>query len=94
MTCFVNINPGTSITSVVRIFLFIIFVMFLLIPNNCVCISIYMYYSNIPTQAIVVIRNTTYMLTLYFILNVISIIYSRQSVLFAYKKKITCPNNG
>ena len=72
-------------TSVVRIFLFIIFVMFSLIPNNSVRISIYMYYSNIPTQAIVVIRSTTFMLTLYCILNVIlCIINSRQSVLIAY----------
>ena len=67
-----------------RIFLFIIFVMFLLIPNNSVRISIYMYYYNIHTQAIVVIRSTTYMLTLYCISNVICIIYSRQLVLIAY----------
>ena len=49
--------------------------MLLLIPNNVVRISIYMYYYNIRTQAIVVIRSTTYMLTLYCILNVICIIY-------------------
>ena len=55
--------------------------MLLLIPNNVVRISIYMYYYNIRTQAIVVIRSTTYMLTLYCILNVICIIYSIQSVL-------------
>ena len=96
MTCVITINIGTSMTSVVRIFLFIIFVMFLLIPNNSVRFSIYMYYVNIPTQAIVVIRSTTYKLTLYFISNVIlCIINSGQSVLIAYfLTRITYPNNG
>ena len=71
---FYTINFGTSMTSVVRIFLFIIFAMFLLIPNNSVRISIYIYYSYIPTQAIAVIRSTTYKLTLYCNSNVICII--------------------
>ena len=83
--CVITINLGTSMTSVVRIFLFSIFVMFLLIPNNSVRISIYMYYYNIPTEAVVVIRSTTYKLTLYCISNVIlCIINSGQSVLIAY----------
>ena len=95
MTCFITINLGTSMTSVVRIFIFIIFAMFLLIPNNSFRISIYMHYFNIPTQAIMVIRSTALMLTLYCISNVICIIYSRQSVLIAHFVTIIAyPNNG
>ena len=73
----------------------ITFVMFLLIQNNNVRISSHMYCSHIPTQAVMLIRSTTYMLTLYCILNVICIIDSRQSVLIAYfLTRIAYPNKG
>ena len=68
MTCSVTINLGTSMTFVVRICLFIVFVLLLLIPNNNVCISTRINYSHADTQAVMV--SISYMLTQYCISNV------------------------
>ena len=67
--------------------------MFLLIPINSVGISIYVYYSNIPTQAIVVIRSKTYMLTLYCVINVYVYGADNRIYLDIFLTKITYPNN-